>query len=169
MTEAEKTAATVTKVARETRAKVAEKTNEAFDAFAMQKVEMPEAFREMTEKSVKQAKDSYEKLRVAAEEATDMIEDQFETTRSGLVELNTKAVLAAKANSDAAFKFMTEVITAKTFSDVISLQSSYARSQFELMTAQAKEMQELLTKLGTEVSQPVKDVFEKTMKQAKAA
>ncbi len=57
----------------------------------------------------------------------------------------------------------------KTFAEVIELQSAFARQQFELATAQAKEMQDLVQKLATESSQPVKDAFTKFVKDIKAA
>jgi hypothetical protein len=38
--------------------------------FDLPKIEMPEAFRELAEKGVVQAKDNYEKIQAAAEEAT---------------------------------------------------------------------------------------------------
>src|SRR5215471_5051992 len=40
--------------------------------FEMPKMEIPAAFREIAEKSVSQAKETYEKMKSAAEEATDM-------------------------------------------------------------------------------------------------
>ena len=45
--------------------------------FDVPKMEMPEAFREMAEKGVAQAKDSYEKIQAAAEEATDLPDRDF--------------------------------------------------------------------------------------------
>lgn len=158
MTEAEKTVA-APKAAK----KVAAKT-EATDVFALAGVDMPEMLRDAAEKGVKQAKDTYEKMRTAAEEATDMIEDQMETARTGFVAVNAKALDAAKANIDATFKFAKDVLGVKTVAEAIELQTSFARQQFDLVSAQAKEMQELVTKVATEASAPVKDAVSKAMK-----
>src|SRR4051794_3431539 len=43
--------------------------------FDMPKMEVPAAFREIAEKSVSTAKENYEKLKVAAEEATNVLEE----------------------------------------------------------------------------------------------
>jgi phasin len=161
MSEAEKT---ITRTVR----KVAPKS-EAADVFGLSNIEVPEIFREAAEKSVKQAKDAYEKMRTVAEEATDVIEDQFETTRSGFVALNAKALDAAKANSDATFKFAKDVLAVKTMAEAIELQTAFARHQYDLFAAQAKEMQELVQKVSTEASAPMKDAFTKIMKDVKAA
>ncbi|MFD1695375.1 phasin [Roseibium aestuarii] len=140
-----------------------------FEAFAMPKMEIPTAFREATEKSISQARDTYEKVKSAAEEATDLMEDSFETTRQGAVDFNHKAVDLAKSNTDAAFTFMKDVIAAKTMAEVVELQSSFARQQFDTLTAQAKDMQDFATKLSTELTSPVKSAMEKAFKDFKAA
>lgn len=144
---------------------------EAFEAFSMAipTGELPEVFRDAAEKSVKQAKEAYEKFRIVAEDATDMIEDQLETTRSGFLALNSKALDAAKANADATFQFAKDVLSVKTVAEAIELQTAFARKQYELVTAQAKEMQDLVQKVATDVTQPAKDVFNKMIKDAKAA
>ena len=169
MSELEK--APAAKPVKETVKKIAAaaKPAETFEAFSLSATEMPEAFREAAEKTVKQAKESYEKMRAAAEEATDMIEDQLETTRTGITALNVKALEAAKANADATFQFAKDVLGVKTFAEVIELQSAFARQQFDLVSAQAKEMQELVQKVATETTQPVKDAFSKFMKEVKVA
>ena len=140
-----------------------------FEAFSMPNMEVPVLFREATEKSIEQAREAYAKVKTAAEDATDLMEDTFETSRQGAVEFNHKAVDAAKANTDAAFSFVKDLMAVKTVAEAIELQSTYARQQFDALTAQAKDMQEFATKLSTDVTAPVKDAFEKSFKEVKAA
>ena len=140
-----------------------------FEAFSMPKMEIPAAFREATEKSIEQARDAYAKVKTAAEDATDLMEDTFETSRQGIVELNHKAVDAAKSNADAAFSFMKDLMAAKSLAEAIELQSTYARQQFDALSSQTKDMQEFATKLSTDVTAPVKEAVEKTFKEIKAA
>src|SRR5512134_3401 len=54
--------------------------------FDMPKIEMPEAFRDMAEKGVQQAKDAYARIKSAAEEATDLAEDTYATATKGAAE-----------------------------------------------------------------------------------
>ncbi|MEP0232879.1 phasin [Roseibium sp.] len=140
-----------------------------FEAFAMPQMEVPAVFREATEKGIEQARDAYAKVKTAAEDATDVMEDTFETSRQGAVEFNHKAVDAAKANTDAAFTFIKDVMAAKTLAEAIELQSTFARQQFDTLSSQAKDMQEFATKLSSDVTAPVKDAFEKSFKDIKAA
>jgi phasin len=131
--------------------------------------ELPAAFRDMADRSVSQARDAYAKLKSAAEDATNLVEGTMETARQGAFALSAKTLDAARSNSDASFAFARDLLGAKTFSDVIELQSSFARSQFEAFTGQWKELQQLTEKLFTDTTKPVSERVEKTLKELKVA
>ncbi|WP_321499371.1 phasin [Breoghania sp.] len=140
-----------------------------FEAFSMPKMEMPAAVREMTEKGLNQSREAYEKFKSAAEEATDMIEDSYETTRQGVMDINLCALEAAKTNTDATYDFMKSLFGVKSVSEAIELQTAFARNQFDALTKQTKDMQELSTKLASDLGEPMKDAFGKAFKDMKAA
>lgn len=140
-----------------------------FEAFAMPNMEMPAAYRDFAEKGVEQFRDAYERVRSVAQESSDMLEDSYETTRQGLVEMNLKAIEAAQSNTDAAYDFIRAMTGVKSVSQAIELQTSYARQQFDSLTSQSKEMQEMASKMATEAGAPVKDAVEKIFKDVKAA
>ncbi len=144
-----------------------------FEAFSMPTMpasafEVPTAFREMAEKSVAQARDTYAKMRSAAEDATDLVESTVETAREGMFAIGAKALDAAKSNSDASFTLARELMDAKTLSEVIELQSTFARKQFEAATTQFKELQKMTEKLVTQTTKPVTEKVEKTIKELQA-
>lgn len=139
------------------------------EPFALPSVEVPAAVREMAEKGVAQAKETYEKMKSAAEEATDVLEDTYETTRKGVVAFNLKAIDTVKANTDATFEFARDIVSVKSLSEAIELQTAFTRKAFETLTAQAKEFQELAGKLATESAAPMKDAFAKATKDLKTA
>src|SRR5215472_19065212 len=85
--------------------------------FEIPKVEMPAAFREFAERGVAQAKDTYEKMKAAAEEATDVLETTYSTATKGASDYGLKVIEAARVNTNAAFDFAGELITAKTLSE----------------------------------------------------
>jgi phasin len=167
-----KTAAAAPKAPRAKTAKTVDATVSAFpnfEAFNMHKMEIPAVTREMAEKSIEQAREAYSKLKTVAEDATDLMEDGFETTRRGVLDFNHKAVDAAKSNTDATFQFVKNLFEVKTLAEAIELQTSFARSQFDAFSAQAKDMQELSSKLAGEVTETFKGAVEKTTKDFKAA
>jgi len=137
--------------------------NAGFGAF-----QFPNAFRELAEKSVTQARDTYAKLKTAAEDATDLVESTVEAAREGAFALSVKALDAAKTNSDASFALARELFGARTLSEVIELQSAFARRLFESTTAQIKEFLELAEKVVTDTTKPVAEKVEKSLRAAAA-
>jgi phasin len=124
--------------------------------FEIPKVEMPAAFREFAERGVAQAKDTYEKMKAAAEEATDVLETTYSTATKGASDYGLKVIEAARVNTNAAFDFAGELITAKTLSELIELSSAHARKQFEALTEQSKELSALAQKVATDTVEPIK-------------
>lgn len=139
------------------------------ELFPMSTAEVPEAFRDMAEKGVSQARENYAKVKAAAEEATDVLEESFETARGNTLDLSTAAMDAAKANIDAGFAFMKDFMAVKSVSEAVELQTAFARERFDASTAQAKDMQAKVTKMTEEASKPVKDAMAKSMEVFKAA
>jgi phasin len=142
-----------------------------FDAFSMSvpNVDVPAAFRDFAEKSIEQARDAYSKLKSAAEEATDMVEGTYETAREGAFAFGAKVIDAAKSNSDASFAFAKDLFGAKTFAEVVEINSTYARKQFDAVAGQMKELQELAQKVVNDATKPVTTQVQKTFKEFNAA
>ena len=141
---------------------------ETFD-FPAPAFELPVAFRELAEQAVSQVRETYAKIKSAAEEATDLAESTIETAREGAFAWGVKAIDAARSNADASFTLARDLFGAKTVSDVIELQSAFVRKQFEAGTAQFKELQQLTEKVITDTTKPVTQKVEKTLKDLKAA
>jgi phasin len=141
---------------------------EAF-TFPTPTFEVPAAFRDLAEKSVSTARDTYAKIKSAADDATGLVEETFETAREGAFAIGVKTLDAAKTNSDASFEFARDLFGAKSVSEMIELQSSFARKQFDALTEQFKEFQVLGEKFVTDTTKPVSDKVEKTIKDLKVA
>jgi len=126
-------------------------------SFEMPKMEVPAAFREFAEKGVSQAKENYEKMKAAAEEATDVLEDTYATATKGAADYGRKVLEATRLNTNAAFDFYAGLMNVKSYSDVIELSTTHARKQFEAVTAQTKDLAALAQKVATETAEPIKD------------
>ena len=124
--------------------------------FEIPKMEIPAAFREIAEKSVSQAKETYEKMKSAAEEATDVLEDTYATATKGVSEYGLKVIEAARENTNATFDFYSELLAVKSFSEVVELSTAHARKQFEALTAQTKDLAALAQKVATDTAEPIK-------------
>jgi phasin len=138
-------------------------------AFSMPSFEMPELFRSFTEQGMTRTREAYARMKSAAEDTTDLLEDSLETTREGMREAQFKALDMAKANTDAAFDLFKQLLTTKSVADAVQLQTAFARERFEAMVDYSKDVQATLTKVGTEASKPARAMFDKAMNAAKAA
>jgi phasin len=134
--------------------------------FDVPKLEIPAAFREFAEKSVSQVKESYEKMKNAAEEATDLLEGTYATATKGASDYGLKVIEAARTNTNAAFDFATELMAVKTFSEFVELSTGHARKQFEALTAQTKDLAALAQKVAADTAEPVKESVTKAFKKA---
>jgi phasin len=134
--------------------------------FEMPKVEIPAAFREIAEKSVAQAKENYEKMKSAAEHATDVLEDTYATATKGVSDYGLKVIEVARANANSAFDFAGQLMTAKSFSEVVELSTAHARKQYEAVSAQTKELAAIAQKAAVATTEPVKESFGKVFKVA---
>jgi phasin len=133
--------------------------------FEMPKMEIPAAFREFAEKSVSQAKENYEKMKSAAEEATDLLEGTYATASKGASDYGLKMIDAARANTNATFDFVSELMGVKSFAEVVELSTAHARKQFETVTAQSKDLAALAQKVTAETTEPMKESFGKVFKK----
>lgn len=132
----------------------------------MGKMEVPAAVREIAEKGVEQAKETYAKVKAATEEATEAFEGSYTTAAKGVAEFNQKALEAARTNLNAAFEFASDLFKVKSLSETIELQSTFARKQLETLQAQSKDLSSLAQKVANDASAPLKDSMQKVLKKA---
>ena len=139
------------------------------NAFSLPNFEVPEIFRSFAEQGLTQTRETYARLKSAAEEATDLLEDSMETTREGVREAQLKALELAKANTDAAFDLFKQLLSTNSVADAVQLQTAFARERFEAFVDYSKDVQATITKVGTEASKPAKAMLDKALSVAKAA
>jgi phasin len=124
--------------------------------FEVPKMEVPPALREWAEKGVAQAKDGYEKMKSAAEDATGVLEDTYATAAKGYTDYNLKVIEIARLNTNSAFDYASALLAVKSLSEMVELTSTHSRKQIETFTAQAKELSAIAQKVATETAEPIK-------------
>jgi phasin len=136
------------------------------DAVAEPVRELQENVRKVAEKGVEETRAAYARVEAAAEDATGSLEASYSLATKGIVEFNTKALEAARANTEAAFELARALFGVKSLSEAITLQSEHARKQYEAMTFQMKELAALAQKLMVDTSEPIKSSLTKTLSTA---
>jgi phasin len=135
--------------------------------FEMPKMEVPAAFRELAEKTISQSKENYDRLKQTAEQTTGMLEDAFSIYSKGSLELTSKIIDNAQAQANAVFEYAKSLMESKTVAEALEKQTSFAREQFETLTTQGKEIQELTTKIANDTSAPLKTAANKAAESFK--
>ena len=102
--------------------------------FEVPKMEVPAAFREIAEKSVTQAKDNWEKMKAATEEASDLIEDSYATASKGAADYGLKVIEVVARQHQLGVRFRDPAFAVKSLAEVVELSTSHMRKQFETMT-----------------------------------
>jgi phasin len=128
--------------------------------------QLPEQVRAFAEKGVTQARESYSKLKDAAETHNGTIEAVFSTASKGATDYSAKLMDIVKANTSAGFDFAQNLAGAKTLPEAFELWTAHARKQVEVLTAQTKELAELTQKVATETVEPIKANASKLFKPA---
>jgi phasin len=134
--------------------------------FAMPKVEMPTAFRDMAESGIVHAKDGYEKFKAVAEEATELLEGAYAKAAKGASAYNLLLIEAARANTNAAFDFAKGLVAAKSLSELVELSTAHTRKQFEALSSQSKDLAALAQKVVADSTEPIKDGISKAIRKA---
>lgn len=168
---AKQTTETVEKAVTETAENVEKVMTEAAeavaDAFNAKGFEVPEMFRSFAEKGVTQAREHYAQFKANAEDATDLIEETYETARGGMVDLQHQALDVARQNADATFDFAKQILGVTSVADAVQLQAKFAREQYEACADYTKEFQSTFAKIAENTAAPSKAAFSKALSAAK--
>ena len=132
----------------------------------MPKMEVPTEFREMTDKGVAHARDTYAKAKVASEEAADLLENTYSTVAKGVTDYNLKLIEIARTNTRTAFDYVHELLDVKSPSEFIELSTAHLRKQFDIVSVHNKGLCALAREVATEAAEPIKTGVSKAFNKA---
>jgi phasin len=132
------------------------------DAFStVVPLEVPGAIREFAEKGVSQARETYEKFKDVAQSSNQTVEAVYASATKGAADYSGKLIDIARTNANAAFDVAEKLVAVKSPSEVFAIWQTYARSQYEALTAQTRELVELGQRVATETVEPIKTASSK--------
>ncbi len=139
---------------------------EIFDAAASQIEDFREMTRTFAAGGIDGLRQSYDRLRVSAEEATGSLEKSFAAAASGIRDINLKAIDTMQANSLAWFDWARNCTTAKTPVEALASGAEMMRRQFEIAGAANSQILELARLAATDTVAPLMQPFAKTPRAA---
>jgi len=128
--------------------------------------EIQQSFRDALEKGVIESRAVFAKARTAADETASAFELSFAAVKDGALAINAKAFESLRANADANFDFLKAIWAARSLSDVVTLQTEFARKQVETMTSQTKDLGALTQKAVVDAVEPIKEQVAKSFRIA---
>ena len=138
----------------------------AIPKFDMPNMEMPEALREMAVKSVEHTRDAYAKAKTACDEAADLLKRNYDNAAKHATDYNHKLIEIARTNTRAAFDNAHELLGVKSQSEFIELTTAQLRKQFEVASAQNKELCTLAQEMAAKITSTIKTNVAKALDKA---
>ena len=137
-----------------------------FETVAAPAREMQETIRKAAEMRLEESRVAYDRVKTAAEDATQSLEQSYAAAYQGFAALNAKAVASLRANVEAGAGLFKALTGAKSLTEAMEVQSGHARQQFDALTFQAKDMATLAQKIAADAVAPIKASVSKAMTQA---
>jgi phasin len=139
---------------------------EAVAAVAEPAAEVQESVRTALEKGVTESRAAFARVKASADDAANAFELSFAAAKDGVIAINAKALEALRANTEANLDFIKASFAVKTLSDLVALQSEFARKQADAVSVQFKDLGALAQKTMLETIEPVKEQVAKSFKLA---
>ena len=118
------------------------------------------------DKGAANIKDASEKFSAATEQTTKLMQDTYAAATKGIKDYNLKAFEFAQVNSNSAFSYAQQLMSAKTPSEMLELWTTHASAQFAALTEQSKELAMLGQRVVTATGEPLTSGAAKVFNQA---
>src|SRR4029079_6122932 len=132
------------------------KATKEFESFKLDTT-VPESVRALAEKTVNQSREAYERGKDALGEATAALERSFDAAGQGATAFNRKLIDLAQRNLNSAFDLAKSLAGAKNLAEILELQTTFLRHQFDVFANQAGEIRALSSKIVPATAEPIKN------------
>jgi len=141
-----------------------EKRDFEMPLFELPKMAMPGVF--LDEQSAVRVKENCEKMKAASGEMADVLRETYSTNAKGAAEYGVKVIEISSVNTTSAFDFLANLIATRSLSEIMKLSAAQARKNFDVASAQNKELWGLALKVATETAEPVKKSVTRVLQKA---
>lgn len=117
------------------------------------------------EKSLSVTRTRYSEAKKTVEDTSIVLQVSLNTAQQAAVALGVKSLQAVQAGAQAHLDFLKALTSAKSFSDVVTLQSDFARRQLQEASQRTRELVEIAQKAARDTAAPVKDHVSKTLQK----
>jgi phasin len=124
--------------------------------FELPRMAMPGVFRGIADHSVARVKESCEKMKAASGEMADVLRETYSTNTKGAADYGVKIIEISSVNTSSAFDFLTNLVGTKSLFEIMTVSAAQAHKNFDVASAQNRELWNLAQKAATETAEPIK-------------
>ena len=84
-----------------------------------------------------------------------MLEQTYSTVTKGAADFNREWIEMVRANTNATFDFVNQLLAVKSPSEFLELSAAHARKQFETFAEQAQHLTGIAQKVTSDAAQPL--------------
>lgn len=118
--------------------------------------DIPDQMREMTDKSVEQARKAIGEYLEATHKAVAKAEGSVKSVREGAAEVSRQALAYVEENVSASFDFAHRLVRARTVEEIAALQQEFLQKQMASLTEQGKSLGEMIGRTATDAMDKAK-------------
>lgn len=133
----------------------------------MNQFDFPKGVREFAERSIETSRETYGKMRDAAQATAEALEKSTARATETAAAFNLKTVDFAEANIDAGFAHLRKLLKTRDAAEALEMQIDFARKQTDAFNAQAKELGEFAVKAAKDAGEPFTSHVAKSFEQFK--
>ncbi len=143
-------------------------TTNLFDGFkdafkAVPNLDVPEAARDFVKRSVSTAKERAAEIQTGAEKVTGVVESAVSGSISEAAKVTRNIQQAMFEDADAFFSGLDKLISAKSFTEAVEIQSALLRERGEIAVARARSATDYVGKLIADTAKAAQDNFAQVM------
>lgn len=144
--------------------KTAHKAKSTQDKPTASLIDMTQAVKQMADRGVAHAKETYQTMKSFADETSGAVEQSYSLASKGFGDLNSRFVEMARTNVNAYFDACNQLTKVTSLSDLVDVQSKLASKQLEVARKQWNEISGLTTEMANETFNPLKETLSKSFK-----
>jgi phasin len=91
------------------------------------------------------------------------LRETYSTNAKGAADYGIKVIEISSVNTTSAFDFFTDLLSTKSLSEIMTLSAVQARKNFDVASAQNKELWDLAQKAAIETAEPIKKSVAKAL------
>jgi len=133
--------------------------------FDMPLFDLPKAFRGIAEHSAVRAKENCENMKAASGQIAGILQEAYSANAKGAADYGVKVIEISGVNTNSAFDFLSNLMGTKSLSEIMNLSATQNRKNFEVASAQNKELWYLVQKVATETAEPLKTGFTRALQK----